>query len=123
MEYRPRTWNCASHSAQIPSNDGHGKNICEGFKFIQSSVILLFVFNQLGLKHLQSSLQVSLESEAPVDPMDAEQTWPTAEEIAEATKRSQPRKVKVIPKGMSEYQAAWIPDDDAGEFEFRLVTF
>ena len=26
----------------------------------------------------------SLEAEAPVDPMEDEQTWPTAEELAEA---------------------------------------
>lgn len=44
--------------------------------------------------------------------MDAEQTWPTEEEIAEAEVKT--KKVKRIPAGMSDYQAAWIPDSDAG---------
>uniref|UniRef100_A0A146LG16 Pre-rRNA-processing protein TSR1 homolog n=1 Tax=Lygus hesperus TaxID=30085 RepID=A0A146LG16_LYGHE len=67
------------------------------------------------LEEADSSKQESLESEAIVDPMDAEQTWPTAEELAEATKQKEPRKVKKVPHGMSEYQAAWIPDVDAVE--------
>lgn len=47
--------------------------------------------------------------------MDAEQTWPTEEEIAEAeAERKATRKIKKIPKGFSDYQAAWIPDCDAG---------
>ncbi|KAJ8933918.1 hypothetical protein NQ318_016490 [Aromia moschata] len=45
--------------------------------------------------------QESLDSENVPDPMDAEQT----------------KKVKRVPKGWSDYQAAWIPDDDA---EFQL---
>lgn len=45
--------------------------------------------------------------------MDAEQTWPTEEELAQAAVRKK-KVVKVVPKGMSEYQAAWILDDDAG---------
>lgn len=45
--------------------------------------------------------------------MDAEQTWPTEEELAQAAARKK-KVVKVVPKGMSEYQAAWILDDDAG---------
>ncbi|XP_011867459.1 PREDICTED: pre-rRNA-processing protein TSR1 homolog [Vollenhovia emeryi] len=55
--------------------------------------------------------QESLESECMPDPMDAEQTWPTKEELAEAAEKSK-RIVKVVPKGTSEYQAAWIPDED-----------
>ena len=56
-------------------------------------------------------------SENIPDPMDAEQTWPTAEELAEAEDNMNAKKhrVKKIPKGMSDYQAAWIPDDDAGK--------
>ncbi|XP_034244688.1 pre-rRNA-processing protein TSR1 homolog [Thrips palmi] len=58
--------------------------------------------------------QESLESENVPDPMDAEQTWPTEEEIAEAeAERKAKRKVKRVPKGFSDYQAAWIPDCDA----------
>lgn len=46
--------------------------------------------------------------------MDAEQTWPTEEELTQA-KANQKRKIlKKVPKGTSEYQAAWIPDEDGG---------
>lgn len=47
--------------------------------------------------------------------MDAEQTWPTEEELKEADQSNHKRLVKKVPKGFSEYQAAWIPDCDAGE--------
>lgn len=33
------------------------------------------------LERCDPELQVSLDSEAVVDPMDAEQTWPTADEL------------------------------------------
>ncbi|XP_011155361.1 pre-rRNA-processing protein TSR1 homolog [Solenopsis invicta] len=56
--------------------------------------------------------QESLESEYIPDPMDAEQTWPTKEELAEAAANRNRKIVKVVPKGTSEYQAAWIPDED-----------
>ena len=46
--------------------------------------------------------------------MDAEQTWPTEEELAEAAARRNKKIVKVVPKGTSEYQAAWIPDEEGG---------
>ena len=45
--------------------------------------------------------------------MDAVQTWPTEEELAEA-KAQRKKIVKRVPKGTSEYQAAWIPDEDGG---------
>ncbi|XP_049809647.1 pre-rRNA-processing protein TSR1 homolog [Schistocerca nitens] len=66
------------------------------------------------LEEADPSKQESLLSENPIDPMDAEQTWPTAEEIAEAEKEQKAQRlVKRVPKGMSDYQAAWIPDCDA----------
>ncbi|KAK0071199.1 hypothetical protein PV325_013308, partial [Microctonus aethiopoides] len=47
------------------------------------------------------------------DAMDAEQTWPTDEEIAFAdADRLRKTTVKLVPKGTSEYQAAWIVDDN-----------
>lgn len=55
--------------------------------------------------------QTSLVKENVPDEMDAEQTFPTDEEIAAAqaeTKRA--KLVKRVPKGMSDYQACWIPD-------------
>jgi len=55
--------------------------------------------------------------------MDAEQTWPTKEELAEAVNNRNKKIVKVVPKGTSEYQAAWIPDEDGGIacFSFFLL--
>lgn len=63
-----------------------------------------------------SNIQESLVSENIPDPMEGEQTWPTEEELKEAEENQKANKlVKRIPKGMSEYQAAWIPDCDAEE--------
>ncbi len=78
----------------------------------------------------------SLVSSNDPDDMANEQTWPTEEEmqgappssefphhsIPDATKGTTPKVVKKIPKGMSEYQAAWIIDetddeDDEGKDE------
>ncbi|XP_066581384.1 pre-rRNA-processing protein TSR1 homolog isoform X2 [Prorops nasuta] len=56
--------------------------------------------------------QESLQSENITDPMDAEQTWPTQEELAQAEAQRKKKIVKRVPKGTSEYQAAWIPDED-----------
>lgn len=54
--------------------------------------------------------------------MEGEQTWPTEEELEEAEEKSRvmKRRVKKVPRGMSEYQAAWIPDSDAGMTECYL---
>lgn len=71
----------------------------------------------------------SLVSSNDPDDMANEQTWPTEDEmsgtlddsqehIPDAPKGTTPRIVKRIPKGMSEYQAAWIideTDDEGGE--------
>ncbi|XP_066918428.1 pre-rRNA-processing protein TSR1 homolog [Clytia hemisphaerica] len=72
------------------------------------------------------SKQETLVTEAEVDPMDAEQTWPTEEEIKQAQDEAKAqmeteRKIKRVPKGTSEYQAAWIDedDDDSGESEYE----
>lgn len=57
--------------------------------------------------------QETLEQENDIDPMEGEQTWPTAEELAAEVERQNNRKViKKLPPGMSEYQGAWIPDSD-----------
>eukprot|EP00127_Corallochytrium_limacisporum_P004682 Clim_evm36s172 gene=Clim_evmTU36s172 len=60
-----------------------------------------------------------LVQEAEVDPMDAEQTFPTDEEIraAEAEQEmmeahKKQAKGRKVPKGTSSYQAAWFLDDD-----------
>jgi pre-rRNA-processing protein TSR1 len=65
----------------------------------------------------------SLVSSNDPDDMENEQTWPTEEEmsgvhgdnqddsIPDANPGTTPKTVKRIPKGMSEYQAAWIIDE------------
>ena len=50
--------------------------------------------------------------------MDAEQTWPTDEELAMAESERKRTIIKRVPKGTSEYQAAWIPDEDGGLLQF-----
>jgi pre-rRNA-processing protein TSR1 len=68
----------------------------------------------------------SLISSNDPDDMANEQTWPTEEEmnnvpgndqerLPDALKRTTPKIVKRIPKGMSEYQAAWIVDETDDE--------
>ena len=71
----------------------------------------------------------SLVSSNDPDDMANEQTWPTEEELNEAQNGSigekipdaktgtTPKRVRKMPKGMSEYQAAWIIDDDDEEAE------
>ena len=44
--------------------------------------------------------------------MEGEQTWPTEEDFAEAAiPPPKPAVAKRVPKGTSEYQAAWIVED------------
>ncbi|XP_068630320.1 pre-rRNA-processing protein TSR1 homolog [Battus philenor] len=55
--------------------------------------------------------QESLISENVPDPMDAEQTWPTEEEIKQANMDTK-KTIKKVPKGWSDYQSAWIVESD-----------
>lgn len=58
--------------------------------------------------------QETLELENEVDPMAGEQTWPTAEELAAEEQKLNTRKIiKKLPPGTSQYQAAWIPDEES----------
>lgn len=71
----------------------------------------------------------SLVSTNVADDMANEQTWPTEEEMAgtlrgtgddgvpDAKKGTTPRRIKRIPKGMSEYQSSWIVDESEDEDE------
>ena len=70
----------------------------------------------------------SLVSSNDPDDLANEQTWPTEEEMQDANRNIEaeipdavegttPKRVRRIPKGMSEYQAAWIVEDDDGEEE------
>lgn len=62
------------------------------------------------------SKQTTLQRENIPDEMDAEQTWPTEEEIAQAQAETKKMKlIKRVPKGMSDYQACWIPDVEEKE--------
>jgi len=62
----------------------------------------------------EEARQETLDSEAVFDEMNAEQTWPTEEELSGAQVKVVKKKV---PKGTSEYQAAWILDSDEEEIE------
>ncbi len=68
-------------------------------------------------------LQENLDDQNIPDPMDAEQTWPTEEELNEAqslvNQQRVERKTKRVPKGTSSYQAAWILEDDEDGVEVR----
>lgn len=65
------------------------------------------------LQEAEAARQESLESENVPDPLNAEQTWPTEEEMQMGNNDEKKMKtVKKVPKGWSDYQAAWIPDVD-----------
>jgi pre-rRNA-processing protein TSR1 len=69
----------------------------------------------------------SLVSSNEPDDLANEQTWPTEEEMAgpshatiegsipDAKKGTTPKAVRRVPKGTSEYQAAWIVDESDDE--------
>lgn len=75
----------------------------------------------------------SLVSSNDPDDMQNEQTWPTEEEmqndssqklaedtqLPDANSGTTPRTIRRVPKGTSEYQAAWIIDGDDEEDECR----
>ncbi|XP_056229408.1 pre-rRNA-processing protein TSR1 homolog [Seriola aureovittata] len=61
------------------------------------------------------SCRESLQTEAEVDPMDGEQTWPTETELLEAEEARKKKRVMKVPKGTSDYQASWIVDDNEEE--------
>ncbi|KAG9329143.1 hypothetical protein JZ751_013465 [Albula glossodonta] len=71
----------------------------------------------------------SLQTEAELDPMDGEQTWPTDTELLEAEEDRRNKKIMKVPKGTSNYQAAWIledgeenvEDDEESEDDVRVI--
>ncbi|XP_050525222.1 pre-rRNA-processing protein TSR1 homolog [Daktulosphaira vitifoliae] len=68
------------------------------------------------LETADPKVQESLISENIPDPMDAEQTWPTEEEIQDVeNKLKSKRMIKRVPQGMSVYQSAWIPDEESDD--------
>lgn len=80
-----------------------------------------FVF----LEEANPALQESLKAENDPDPMNGEQTWPYQEEMdgqndSETTKDdtgdpSGPERKKNVLKGTSDYQSAWIKDEESLE--------
>lgn len=73
--------------------------------------------------NIELQLQESLQSENVLDPMDAEQTWPTEEELKEAKDSQKDKSNKIVPKGTSAYQSAWIIDEIAGRCLFLYLLF
>ena len=67
---------------------------------------------ELGDLYPDSS-QADLETENIPDGMDGEQTWPTEEELrqVDASETTVGKRTLRIPKGTSDYQAAWIMED------------
>lgn len=62
-----------------------------------------------------AAIQETLIVENTPDDLAGEQTWPTEEELALAGKGKRRKKKRVLPRGTSEYQAAWIVDSDQDE--------
>nr|XP_022302874.1 pre-rRNA-processing protein TSR1 homolog isoform X1 [Crassostrea virginica] len=71
------------------------------------------------LEHADPRHQESLQSENIPGEMEGEQTWPTEEEMeeAEAASKAKTKVVRKVPKGTSEYQAAWIVDSEEEEIK------
>ncbi|KAJ8280793.1 hypothetical protein GJAV_G00059030 [Gymnothorax javanicus] len=67
------------------------------------------------LMEADPSLRETLQTEAEVDPMEGEQTWPTDSELREAEEARKNKKMMKVPKGTSSYQAAWILDEGEGD--------
>lgn len=79
------------------------------------------------LEDSNPTVQETLKSENDVDLMNGEQTWPYQEEMDGKTEEDMEEengsidtdadKKKRVPKGTSEYQAAWIKDDGEHDLE------
>lgn len=63
--------------------------------------------------------QETLIRENEADTLAGEQTWPTEEELMGAATEQPQRR---LPRGTSEYQAAWIVDDEGDEDEFDTAV-
>jgi len=56
--------------------------------------------------------QADLATENTPDAMEGEQTWPTDEELQQAEEQQVVKKTRKVPKGTSDYQAAWIVENE-----------
>ena len=66
------------------------------------------------LEQADPTRQETLDDQAHYDDMNAEQTWPTEQDLHEAQIKTVKKRV---PKGTSDYQAAWILDSENEEDE------
>ncbi|KAF0289087.1 Pre-rRNA-processing protein TSR1 [Amphibalanus amphitrite] len=68
------------------------------------------------LSRADPATQESLQSEnVPDDDMDGDDPWPEDDALRDAETLNKVARKKRVPKGMSEYQAAWIIDSDGEE--------
>nr|GMD08500.1 pre-rRNA-processing protein TSR1 homolog [Ipomoea batatas] len=86
-------------------NARKGDDLMESDEIDSAQVISCLTPDPLKQEHL-------LIENVP-DPLAGEQTWPTEEEMAEAERNHKEKKLKnkMLPRGTSDYQAAWIVDD------------
>ncbi|KAH7302740.1 hypothetical protein KP509_23G085500 [Ceratopteris richardii] len=68
--------------------------------------------------HPDPAFQEPLIVENVPDPLAGEQTWPTEEELAKAEEKQKKFKKRLLPKGTSEYQAAWIVDENNDDEDY-----
>ncbi|EIE25675.1 DUF663-domain-containing protein [Coccomyxa subellipsoidea C-169] len=94
--------------AQEPTALGAAARVTKGDSSMEASGPGLVVFPDPAARD-----EVIRENEA--DPLAGEQTWPTDMEMQEA--EQQDKKKRRLPRGTSEYQAAWITEDIVGEGE------
>ena len=94
---------------------------------------------QVLSEQIPSTADSMISTNVP-DDMANEQTWPTEEEMAGAATREEgmedvqvpdakkgttPKRIKRIPKDMSEYQATWVvdeTDDEEGDEEEEVIV-
>ena len=73
--------------------------------------------NTLPIAVADPNIQEQLIFENEPDIMEGEQTWPTEEELKDADENQSHngKRMVRVPKGMGEYQAAWIIDEEDSE--------
>ncbi|GAB2289290.1 hypothetical protein Dimus_023594 [Dionaea muscipula] len=100
----------------FPINLRKGQDLMDADDLCNGQVIQSFIPD--------CSKQEALLVESIPDPLAGEQTWPTEAEMAEAEKTQKQKKIKKrkLPRGTSEYQAAWIlnesDEDDLGTSDY-----
>ncbi|KAF3338094.1 Pre-rRNA-processing protein TSR1 [Carex littledalei] len=91
----------------FPLNERRGHNLMESEDMTQICQTLI----------PDTSAQEPLLVENTPDPLAGEQTWPTEAEMAEADTNNKERKIRKrkLPRGTSDYQAAWIVEGTDSE--------